>query len=109
MFDGKRHIYAGHLLTLFGNKDGNRIFNADVMCMPREVYAGSDGHLYMRPPKEIVDIYKNTVLDLATKPVPDILYDTGIMTAKFWREAQNLDMISGKVARILLSRSRIVI
>lgn len=95
MFDGKRHVISGHLATLHQKKDGNQISNADVMCMLREVYAGTDGCLYMRPLKEIVDIYKTTVVDLAKKPDPDISYGSwdyqeGVLTGgpkppAFWK------------------------
>jgi hypothetical protein len=68
MFDGKRHVIGGHLVAFEDKRDGNPIYNADVMCMSREIYAGEDGCLYMRPLKEIVDVFKTTVVDLAKKP-----------------------------------------
>ena len=40
------------------------------MPTPREVYAGPEGLLYMKPVDEVLDVYKTTVLDLADKPEP---------------------------------------
>jgi len=40
------------------------------MPVPREVYAGPDGLLYMKPVKEALAVYKKTVLDLSGKPLP---------------------------------------
>jgi hypothetical protein len=56
VWDGKRHVWFG------GWKTGG------VMAMPREIYAGPKGLLYIKPVQEILDIYKSTVLDLADKP-----------------------------------------
>ncbi len=68
MFDGKRHIIGGHLVYFQERKDSGKPWGADVMCMSREIYAGEDGCLYMRPLKEIIDAFKTTVVDLAKKP-----------------------------------------
>jgi len=57
VWDGKRHVW-------FGGWSGG------VMPVPREVYAGPDGLLYMKPVKEALAVYKKTVLDLSGKPLP---------------------------------------
>ena len=56
VWDGKRHVWFGGWRT------------GGPMAMPREVYAGPDGLLYMKPVDEVLGIFKHTVLDLAGKP-----------------------------------------
>lgn len=68
MFDGKRHIIAGHFASFKGKKDNGQVWGADGMCLSREIYAGKDGCLYMRPLKEIIDAFKTTAVDLKKKP-----------------------------------------
>lgn len=46
------------------------------MPLPREVYAGPDGLLYMKPVEEVTAVYKKTVLDLSGKPAPAGVVDT---------------------------------
>ena len=57
VWDGKRHVW-------FGGWSGG------IMPLPREVYAGPSGLLYMKPVDEVVAVYKKTVLDLSGKPAP---------------------------------------
>ena len=38
------------------------------MALPREVYAGPNGLLYMKPVAEVVNVFKHTALDLSGKP-----------------------------------------
>jgi len=57
VWDGKRHVW-------FGGWSGG------VMPIPREIYGGPDGLLYMKPVEEVPAIYKNTVLDLSGRPLP---------------------------------------
>ncbi|MDP6636920.1 MAG: GH32 C-terminal domain-containing protein [Phycisphaerae bacterium] len=63
VWDGKRHVW-------FGGWSGG------VMPLPREVYAGPDGLLYMKPVEEVTAVYKKTVLDLSGKPAPAGVVDT---------------------------------
>jgi sucrose-6-phosphate hydrolase SacC (GH32 family) len=55
-WDGKRHVWFGGWMT------------KGPMAAPREVYAGPDGLLYMKPVEEVVNVFKHTTLDLATRP-----------------------------------------
>ena len=54
VWDGKRHVW-------FGGWAGG------PMPAPREVYAGPDGLLYMKPVREVVSVFKHTLLDLTDK------------------------------------------
>lgn len=56
VWDGKRHVWFGGWQT------------GGPMAIPREVYAGPNGLLYMKPVAEVVNVFKHTVLDLADKP-----------------------------------------
>jgi sucrose-6-phosphate hydrolase SacC (GH32 family) len=56
VWDGKRHVWFGGWQT------------RGPMAIPREVYAGPNGLLYMKPVEEVVNVFKNTALDLANKP-----------------------------------------
>jgi sucrose-6-phosphate hydrolase SacC (GH32 family) len=40
------------------------------MPLPREIYAGPEGLLYMKPVEEVIAVYKHTVADLSGKPAP---------------------------------------
>ncbi|MDA0196830.1 MAG: hypothetical protein O2887_07910 [Bacteroidetes bacterium] len=57
VWDGKRHVWFGG-------------WSGDVMPMPREVYAGPVGLLYMKPVEEVYSVYKNKVLDLSEISLP---------------------------------------
>jgi sucrose-6-phosphate hydrolase SacC (GH32 family) len=63
VWDGRRHVW-------FGGWSGG------VMPLPREIHAGPDGLLYMKPVEEVPAAYSNTVLDLARRPKP-VGDDTG--------------------------------
>ena len=52
LFDGRRHIYFG---PLSGDHDDS------VMNLPRELFQGDDGHLRVRPVREVVDSFVNVV------------------------------------------------
>jgi len=56
VWDGKRHVWFGGWRT------------GGPMAMPREVYAGPDGLLYMKPVDEVINVFQHTVFDLADKP-----------------------------------------
>jgi sucrose-6-phosphate hydrolase SacC (GH32 family) len=56
VWDGKRHVWFGGWQT------------RGPMAIPREVYAGPNGLLYMKPVPEVVNVFKHTALDLANKP-----------------------------------------
>ncbi|MCX6343518.1 MAG: hypothetical protein NT018_00420 [Armatimonadetes bacterium] len=55
VWDGKRHV-------LFAGWAGG------PMPSPREVYAGPNGLLYMKPVAEVVKVFKHIALDLSKKP-----------------------------------------
>jgi sucrose-6-phosphate hydrolase SacC (GH32 family) len=55
-WDGKRHVWFGGWQT------------GGPMAIPREVYAGPNGLLYMKPVAEVVNVFKHTALDLSDKP-----------------------------------------
>lgn len=57
VWDGKRHVW-------FGGWSGG------IMPLPREIYAGPEGLLYMKPVEEVIAVYKHTVADLSGKPAP---------------------------------------
>ena len=63
IWDGRRHLW------FCGSWDGI------VMAMPREIYAGPGGLLYMKPVKEVLDLYNHTVLELANKPVKETVFE----------------------------------
>lgn len=49
VFDGKRHVWFGGWLN-------------GPMSIPREVYAGTDGLLFMKPVPEVVAVFRTTAL-----------------------------------------------
>ena len=51
LYDGRRHIYFGPLSGDYGDT---------VMNLPRELYQGSDGHLWARPAAEIIGAFEMT-------------------------------------------------
>lgn len=55
-FDGKRHIWFGG-------------WAAGPTTIPRELYPGPKGVLYMKPVEEVLNIFTKTVIDLADNPV----------------------------------------
>jgi sucrose-6-phosphate hydrolase SacC (GH32 family) len=57
VWDGKRHIW-------FGGWSGG------IMPLPREIYAGPGGLLYMKPASEVVAVYKKHVKDLSGRTAP---------------------------------------
>ena len=56
LFDGRRHIYLG---PLSGDHDDS------VMNLPRELFQGGDGHLRVRPVREVVDSFVEVVHESA--------------------------------------------
>ena len=56
LFDGRRHIYFG---PLSGDHDDS------VMNLPRELFQGDDGHLRVRPVREVVDSFVDVVHESA--------------------------------------------
>ena len=63
VWDGRRHIWFGAWNT------------SGVMAMPREVYAGPEGLLYMKPPEEVLSLYNHTTLELDNIPVKDTVFE----------------------------------
>lgn len=63
VWDGRRHVWFGGWQT------------GGVMAMPREVYAGPAGVLYMKPPGEVLALYQHTTLKLADKPVKEAVFE----------------------------------
>ncbi len=57
LFDGNRHIWWGWLWDRAGHKDEGQGQWGGVMCLPREVYAGPAGQLYMKPVDEYVAVF----------------------------------------------------
>jgi hypothetical protein len=60
IWDGKRHVW-------FGGWCGR------AMPIPREIYAGPGGLLYMKPVEEIVASFTETALDLAKEPLKKVI------------------------------------
>jgi len=60
VWNGRRHIWFGGWHP------------SGVMPMPREVYAGPNGLLYMKPAREIADIFNNQIVDLTDFPQLEI-------------------------------------
>ena len=56
LFDGRRHVYFG---PLSGDHDDS------VMNLPRELFQGDDGHLRVRPVREVVDSFVDVVHESA--------------------------------------------
>jgi sucrose-6-phosphate hydrolase SacC (GH32 family) len=52
VFDGKRHVWFGGWL-------------AGPMSIPREVYEGTDGLLFMKPVEEVVSVFSKTTLSVS--------------------------------------------
>ena len=63
VWDGERHVWFGGWRT------------GGVMAMPREIYAGLGGLLYMKPAKEVLSVHRHTVLKLANKPVKETVLE----------------------------------
>lgn len=61
MFDGERRINVGWIRTRAGHADIGEGGWGGIMCMPRELYADTDGSLCQRPPKEVINAFSKTV------------------------------------------------
>jgi sucrose-6-phosphate hydrolase SacC (GH32 family) len=68
MFDGKRHVITGWLRDLGGHKDGGPFQWGGTQSVPREVYAGPNGQLCLRPVPEATAVFTREVLNLAARP-----------------------------------------
>ncbi len=84
MFDGRRHVWTGWFRDLAGERDeGAHEWGGPQQCLPREVYAGPGGELYMRPVEEVTAVFTETVLDVATnpplRPAPQWAYADGAL------------------------------
>ena len=64
VFDGKRHVWFGGWLN-------------GPMSIPREVYEGPDGLLFMKPVPEVVSIFSESALSIS-----NILLEPGIAVTK---------------------------
>ncbi len=60
IWDGKRHVW-------FGGWCGR------AMPIPREIYAGPGGLLYMKPVEEMVAFFNETALDLTGEPLETVI------------------------------------
>ena len=84
MFDGKRHVWTGWFRNLAGERDSGALeWGGPHQCLPRELYAGPGGELYARPVDEVIAVFSNTVLDLASRPsessAPKWNYDGAVL------------------------------
>jgi len=68
MFDGKRHLWSGWLRDLSPAQDGGAGQWGGTQCVPRELYAGPEGQLHVRPVGEALAAFDKEVLNLADKP-----------------------------------------
>jgi beta-fructofuranosidase len=57
MFDGKRHVWMGWLADRAGDKDDGQLVWGGFMCCPRELTAGLNGELYVRPVDEVIKAF----------------------------------------------------
>jgi sucrose-6-phosphate hydrolase SacC (GH32 family) len=73
LFDGKRRLIWGWIRDLEGNRDSGKPLWGGTLSLPREIYPGQTGQLYSRPAAEVTTAFTETVLDLASKPMPDSL------------------------------------
>ena len=71
-WDGKRHVIMGGVRNYFGKVDHANPLAPHCLAIPREMYADNEGFLGTRPVPEITAVFNKTVLDLATKPKPEI-------------------------------------
>ena len=72
LFDGKRHVLIGGLRNFYGQVDNANPISTHCVAIPREAYADEEGFLCTRPVPEATAVFNKTVLDLATKPRPEI-------------------------------------
>ena len=70
MFDGKRHVWTAWFRDLGGEHDNGAMEWGGSQCLPRELYAGPGGELYMKPVDEVSAVFNHTDLDFATNPPP---------------------------------------
>jgi hypothetical protein len=73
MFDGKRHVLIGGKRNHYGRIERRGTISSLCLAIPREVYAEKEGFLCTRPVAEATAVFNQTVLDLATKPDPDMI------------------------------------
>jgi beta-fructofuranosidase len=63
IWDGERHVW------FCGTWHGK------VMAIPREIYAGPEGLLYMKPVEEVLSLYRQTVLELSNTSVNENVFE----------------------------------
>lgn len=68
MFDGKRHVLVGWIGEKAGEKDYGGWVWGGTMCIPRELYPGPRGQLYVRPVPEATKVFSHAVPNIAKKP-----------------------------------------
>ncbi len=85
VWDGKRHVW-------FGGWSGH------VMPMPREVYPGPVGLLYMKPVDEVYSVYKNKVIDLSEVTLPKEDID---VPAHYFLDSEVTMATYGKISYLL--------
>jgi sucrose-6-phosphate hydrolase SacC (GH32 family) len=72
MYDGKRRILIGWLWGRKGFRDDGDQEWGDTMSMAREIYAGKDNKLYLRPIQEVIYYFGKSILELKDKPMPNV-------------------------------------
>lgn len=70
-WDGRRRLIWGWVRPLEGEQDTGKGLWGGTLSMAREIYAGPEGQLYSRPPREVSEAFTQTALSLATKPALD--------------------------------------
>lgn len=64
MFDGKRRIIIGWIGDYVEHKDSGAYEWGGTMSMPRELYADSNGRLFQRPVREVLDLFSSPILKM---------------------------------------------
>ncbi|MFX0101170.1 MAG: family 43 glycosylhydrolase [Candidatus Hodarchaeota archaeon] len=72
VYDGERHVLIGWLWDRKGFRDEGVQVWGGTMAMAREIYAGDDEKLYLRPVQEVIDYFGRPILELKDKPVPTV-------------------------------------
>ena len=65
MFDGRRHIWVGWIWDTSDKHDSEQATWGGTMSLPRELYPGPDGVLFVRPAQEVVNVFQKQRLKLS--------------------------------------------
>ncbi len=76
MFDGRRRIVVGWIRTRSGHVDAGETGWGGIMSMPRELYADTDGRLFQRPPREVINAFNQPVPNTPPSVAPGESIDT---------------------------------